>query len=257
MKQTNLAQNKAFSSRGISLIGVMVSIAILSGLFLTAAYVMAQMKSVETKSEFRTNLDRSQLLTIQRTRSAKFLRNSLGVDPTLPGANTALINCLKGRGTACRTTASIPQDFIELPASREETPCPGAGCRMASFAQYKAVCASDSTCQSVRVKVQTQVTMPGSNSGDFVKPRETIFAFPAMLLIGAKDMNFDCAQTQSMIGLDFATRAALCSNAAVATCGANRPMTGMGPSGCPDLESVACPNGTASLGLFRSQSTCL
>lgn len=246
---------------GFSLVGLLAGIAILAIVLMASAYLVVQTKTVEVRFDLQAELDRSHLISLQKTRSVKYLKKFLNLSDVaaenVGGAmNTELRNCLARNGTNCLTTNAFSRQYTEVQNAGSTSKCSGgSGCEVVSRIEYKVNCSSATSCESV--EVQFESSFSGNNQASF-KQRKNIVKLPGILFADKARIGFNCTSNQVMSGINFQTLQALCPNAAPRGCPNDAPIQGYGAASveCPQLVAQPCPNGMKTVGLYNGQAAC-
>ena len=234
---------------GFSLVSVILSTGIIALVAVESVALLAHAKSIELSSGLSIELDKEHLVLLQKARSIKFLKQNLNL-----AAGSPLGNCVAKIGTNC--TDFVPTQNI--PAGGSTQSC-GVDCAIVSTMTYSGSCTA-SDCSMLQIVALTQV-----QNGDkrHYKARRTEFIVPGVFLADKFAIDFACAKSNNVQGINLGTFAAECKQDASTGCsglplaGFN-PLNPIDPTRCQALIQQNCPAGTVlkTAGLFQGQGLC-
>ncbi|MES2801445.1 MAG: hypothetical protein V4654_03050 [Bdellovibrionota bacterium] len=251
---------------GYSLTGLVSGLALTSIVALAAGYVSMQTKTIEVRHDLQSSLDQAHILSLQKSRSTASIKRFLNLNSVDSSANlnpgtinTALLNCLSGNGFNCTSYSNFTEINADHFSSRS-TCAIGENCVISSQISYRGVCDAIS-CSSIDVRISSNISGIDSNKYSF-QQRLTTVNYPRLVFSGKANINFSCANTGVIIGINLQNLRAICGTAAANNCTNDAPLSNYnlsstsGGSNCPGLVSNTCARGTGRLGLFAGQGLC-
>lgn len=206
---------KLNNSLGISIIETLIALSMLVGLAMTSSYILTNTNVIKNKASIKATIDQIHVLQLQRARSSDLIKFS-DIDHTIEMLSPQRKTCFDGSRTGfngteagCNLNANIPQDWTTaLPLalfSNSNFSMFGEATLFESKAVWKANCPNDKRCNSIDVKITTQVNLTSASSGvnglavsgatdaeRKLEPRVSIISFPAQFFVNQSAIKFDC-----------------------------------------------------------------
>jgi len=254
------SQKQDHSQAGFSLTEVIIAGGLSAFVIGLSAMPIVQMKTLEQRVEFQSQLTTAHQVALQKARNSTFLKDPKRLN-IIPGNKSD--QCFGGRGTGC--SALQQKEWLVI----DQFAFQSGNYTATSDVSIKVDCSFEK-CTQVQVLVSTQSVVSGNNLP--IKPLKAEFKIPAAALASRQEIDFShCTDiatgvTKVITGINYQTLKAECvaagSNSCAAIAGAGPILTfGPGtdpsdPANCQPPVNAKCPTGMASIGLINGQTQC-
>lgn len=247
------------NNRGINLIYLMMGLAIMSGVGLSAGYVIGNFKKLEVSSSIMATLNQVHILQLQKAKNVDFVRKVLiaaGYDMT---KDSGFYNCLADVGSNCTANKTDYKPVTTLQHESIST----EGSKVISTGEYKINCLTPTSCNSIAIRIKSRIQ--SANASPFADAfRESEYRIAGVFLVDRAQLSFNCTLNGSIpTGIDLKSLKAICDvpQKQVVNCINSAPMiqyvlTSMSGS-CATTAKIDCTsNGIATIGALSGQGNC-
>lgn len=253
--------------RGATLAELMVGIGFFGVILLVANSFIVDSFKLSARANAQGTIDSLQMAGMHVGRSSRILYDELVKTDDSP-----LAKCLKRKGTGCGGFAGQLKPFnakgledlngfFSEAGSRCDVTAATDLCPIQRITKYRIFCSKDSSCEAIELNINT-VHKKQSETETFVDRFGTV-QIPGLALVSREAIDFSCATSEILSGVDYPTLTALCKDFTGLNASPNKePLrtfatTPSAPSDWQEMASMTCASyGFKNMGLGKSQPIC-